>query len=211
MPILNCAMHADEGILRSGVAVETMIRSMSFGSSPAAAIASSPARVARSEVYSSGSAMCRSRMPNVSNTHCGEVGKFATTSSLVRILDGTYEPVDLMQTLSKWVFRPLILPYRSGPKNERPLRWIHNKNPTTQWKQNSPFGISITVTRIMFEKYTVFNRQKSGQRWLTRQIIGDAFLTPWRKARKHVTSPPQLAIVPLGGRFCTLQIQTSIC
>src|SRR5271166_5186110 len=163
MPILNCAMHADEGILRSGVAVETMIKSMSFGSSPAAAIASSPARVARSEVYSSGSAMCRSRMPNVSNTHCGEVGKFATTSSLVRILDGTYEPVDLMQTLSKWVFRPLILPYRSGPKNERPLRWIHNKNPTTQWKQNSPFGISITLTRIMLEKHTVFNGHKSGQ------------------------------------------------
>lgn len=46
---------------------------------------------------------------------------------------------------------------------------------------------------------------------LTRQIIGDAFLTPWRKARKHVTSPPQLAIVPVGGRFCTLQIQTFIC
>ena len=46
---------------------------------------------------------------------------------------------------------------------------------------------------------------------LTRQIIGDAFLTPWRKARKQVTSSPQLAIVPLGGRFCTLQIQASIC
>src|SRR5271166_5153617 len=110
MPILNCAMHAEEGILRSGVAVETMIKSMSFGSSPAEAIASSPARVARSDVYSSGSAMCRSRIPNVSNTHCGEVGKFATTSSLVRILDGTYEPVDLMQTLSKWLFRLVISP-----------------------------------------------------------------------------------------------------
>ena len=68
MPILVCAMHAEEGILRSGVAVETMIKSMSFGSSPAEAIASSPARAARSDVYSSGSAMCRSRIPKVS-TH----------------------------------------------------------------------------------------------------------------------------------------------
>src|SRR5664279_5242496 len=107
-------MHAEEGILRSGVAVETMIKSISFGSSPAAAIACSPARAARSDVYSSGSAMCRSRIPNVSSTHCGEDGKFATTSSFVRILDGTYEPVDLIQTLSKWLFRVLILPYQSG-------------------------------------------------------------------------------------------------
>jgi hypothetical protein len=82
-------MHAEEGILRSGVAVETMIKSMSFGSSPAEAIASSPARAARSDVYSSGSAMCRSRIPNFSTTHSGEAGKFAITSSLVRILDGT--------------------------------------------------------------------------------------------------------------------------
>ena len=34
MPILACAMHADEGILRSGVAVATMIKSITFGSSP---------------------------------------------------------------------------------------------------------------------------------------------------------------------------------
>src|ERR1035441_496068 len=47
MPILACAMHADEGILRSGVAVEKIIKSISFGSSPAEAIASSPARAAR--------------------------------------------------------------------------------------------------------------------------------------------------------------------
>src|SRR5271169_5278907 len=99
MPILFCAIHAAEGILRSGVAVETMINSMSLGSSPAAAIAANPAWAARSDVYSSGSAMCRSRIPNVSATHCGEVGKFATTSSLVRILEGTYEPVDLIETL----------------------------------------------------------------------------------------------------------------
>src|ERR1039458_8778542 len=35
MPILACAMHADEGALRSGVEVATIIKSISFGSSPA--------------------------------------------------------------------------------------------------------------------------------------------------------------------------------
>src|SRR5271165_5306679 len=118
MPILVCAMHAEEGILRSGVAVETIIKSMSFGSSPAEVIASNPARAARSDVYSSGSAMCCSRIPNLSTTHCGEVGRFATTCSLVRILDGTYEPVDLMQTLSKWLFPFLISP-PPVPRTER--------------------------------------------------------------------------------------------
>src|SRR5208283_5309941 len=118
MPILVCAMHAEEGILRSGVAVETIIKSMSFGSSPAEAIASNPARAARSDLYSSGSAMCRSRIPNLSTTHCGEVCRFATTCSLVRILDGTYEPVDLMQTLSKWLFPFLISPLQSREQNE---------------------------------------------------------------------------------------------
>jgi len=102
-------MHADEGALRSGVAVATIIRSISFGSSPAEAIASSPALAARSEVYSSGSAMRRSRTPNVSTIHSGEVGRLATTSSLVKILAGTYEPVDLMQTLSQRLF-PLLIP-----------------------------------------------------------------------------------------------------
>jgi hypothetical protein len=34
MPILPCTMHANERILRSGVAVATMIKSISFGSSP---------------------------------------------------------------------------------------------------------------------------------------------------------------------------------
>src|ERR1022692_4704839 len=76
MPILACAMHADEGALRSGVEVATIIKSISFGSSPAEAIAFRPARAARSDVYSSGSAMHRSRIPNVSTIHSGEVGKF---------------------------------------------------------------------------------------------------------------------------------------
>src|ERR1035438_790352 len=85
MPILTWALHAEEGILRSGVAVDTMINSMSFGSSPAEAIASSPARAARSEVNSSGAAMCRWRIPKVSTTHAEEVGRFASTSCLGRL------------------------------------------------------------------------------------------------------------------------------
>src|SRR5271167_3355683 len=109
MPILACAMHAEDGALRSGVEVATMIKSISFGSSSAEAIAFRPAQVARSDVYSSGSAMCRSRIPKVSTIHSGEVGKSPTNSSFVTTLAGTYEPVDLMRTLSKWLFRLVIL------------------------------------------------------------------------------------------------------
>src|ERR1017187_1532324 len=119
MPILACAMHADEGALRSGVEVATIIKSISFGSSPAEEIAFRPARAARSDVYSSGSAMHRSRIPNVSTIHSGEVGKFPTTTSFFRILAGTYEPVDLMQTLSKRLFL-LLIPPPITRKDQRP-------------------------------------------------------------------------------------------
>src|SRR5271166_1572136 len=110
MPILACAMHAEDGALRSGVEVATMIKSISFGSSPAEAIASKPAQAARSDVYSSGSAMRRSRIPKVSTIHSGEVGKSPINSSFVTTLAGTYEPVDLMRALSKWLFRLVIYP-----------------------------------------------------------------------------------------------------
>src|ERR1017187_2352356 len=111
MPILACAMHAVEGILRSGVEVDTMMRSISFGSRPAAAIAFSPAHVARSDVYSSGAATRRWRIPSVSTTHSGEVGRSPMISSFVRILAGTYEPVDLMRTLSNRQFRFVMVPF----------------------------------------------------------------------------------------------------
>src|SRR5271166_2654072 len=110
MPILACAMHADDGALRSGVDVATMIKSISFGSSSAEAIAFRPAQAARSDVYSPGSATRRSRIPKVSTIHSGEVGKSRTNSSFVTTLAGTYEPVDLMRTLSKRLFRLVIPP-----------------------------------------------------------------------------------------------------
>src|SRR5271169_1648968 len=110
MPILLCAMHADEGTLRSGVDVATMMRSISFGSRPAEAIALSPARAARSDVYSSESATHRCRIPRVCTIHSGEVGRSPTISSFVRILAGTYEPVDLMETPSNRLFRIVIVP-----------------------------------------------------------------------------------------------------
>src|SRR5271157_3134671 len=103
-------MHADDGALRSGVDGATMIKSISFGSSPAEAIAFRPEQAAISDVYSPGSAMRRSRIPKVSKTHSGEVGKSLTTSSFLTTLAGTYEPVDLMWTLSKRLFRLVIAP-----------------------------------------------------------------------------------------------------
>ena len=110
IPIFLCAMHADEGILRSGVEVARIMRSISFGSSPAAAMAFSPARAARSDVHSSGSATRRWRMPKFCTIHSGDVGRSPTISSLVRIFSGTYEPVALIETLSNRLFRIAIGP-----------------------------------------------------------------------------------------------------
>src|ERR1035438_8381540 len=63
MPILACAIHADEGALRSGVEVATTIKSISFGSSPAEAMAFRPARAARSDVQRQGAAAPRESVP----------------------------------------------------------------------------------------------------------------------------------------------------
>jgi|SRR5208283_1611379 len=79
-----------------------------------------------------------------------------------------------MQTLSKWVFRPLILPYQSDAQNERSRRGLHNKNPSTQWKQNSLIWNSNHVdSRHVRKAYCV----QQAQVWstvLTRHIICDA-------------------------------------
>ncbi len=62
-----------------------MIRSMSSGSSPAVAMARSPATAAMLAVVSSGPAMRRSRMPVRETIHSSLVSTMRSRSALVRI------------------------------------------------------------------------------------------------------------------------------
>ena len=81
-------MHAVDGKIMSGVAVATMMRSMSAGVMPAAAIAARDARSARSDVCSSGAAMWRWRMPVRVRIHSSLVATRCASSSLVRTRTG---------------------------------------------------------------------------------------------------------------------------
>ena len=156
-------MHADEGTLRSGVEVATMMRSISFGSRPAEAIAFSPARAARSDVYSSGSAMRRWRIPRVFTTHSGEVGRSPTISSFVRILAGTYEPVDLMETLSNRLFRIVMVPPSSNGRLSFTKRGLVRRGPQTPALLLPPeISSSVLWAALRMSRYSMGRAPPSG-------------------------------------------------
>jgi len=88
--------QAVDGKTISGVIVATTISSMSFGSSPAAAIALRAAAAPREAVVSPGPAMRRSRMPVRWTIHSSLVSTIVDRSALVRRFSGTEEPVPAM-------------------------------------------------------------------------------------------------------------------
>jgi len=71
---LSWTIAAVEGASRSGVAVATIISSISFGDNPAFSIALSPALLAKSLVVWSGKAILRSLIPRLSSIHLAFVG-----------------------------------------------------------------------------------------------------------------------------------------
>jgi hypothetical protein len=76
------------GNTRSGVDVAKMMRSMSVGAMPAAAIARQAACSARSQVVSPGEAMCRCRIPVRSVIHASDVSTIFSRSALVSTRSG---------------------------------------------------------------------------------------------------------------------------
>ena len=88
-PIFACTRHAVLGKSMSGVTVPTMIRLMSAGVSPARSIAARAASVARSEVATPASTMCRSRMPVRCMIQSFDVSTIFSRSALVSRRGGT--------------------------------------------------------------------------------------------------------------------------
>ena len=88
--------QAVDGKTISGVIVAQTISSISFGSSPAAAIALRAAAVPRVAVLSPGPAIRRSRMPVRWTIHSSLVSTIRDSSSLVRRFSGKALPVPMM-------------------------------------------------------------------------------------------------------------------
>jgi len=81
----------------SGVMVETEIMSIWSAVTPAFAMARSAAFTARSDVNSSGAAMCLALIPVRVVIHSSVVSTIFSRSALVRILDGTYAPTPAIE------------------------------------------------------------------------------------------------------------------
>src|SRR5437773_694710 len=92
-PRLSWMMQAVAGIGMSGVTVAQITRSTSRPGMPAAARASSAARVAKLDMYSCFSAMRRSEIPVRVVIHSFEVSTILSRSVLVSTLAGREEPV----------------------------------------------------------------------------------------------------------------------
>jgi hypothetical protein len=97
-PICLCTMHAVDGKNMSGVAVATIITSISSGPRPASLMALRAASVARSDVAVLSSALCLLDIPVRSLIQVSLVSTIFSRSRLVSVPSGTCEPMPIMPT-----------------------------------------------------------------------------------------------------------------
>ena len=96
-PRRRCSSTPQLGKIRSGVVVPKAMKSTSSGAMPAASRARRAAFSARSTVVSPSAAMWRRSIPVRVRIHSSVVSTFDSSSRLVTMRSGRYDPVPLMR------------------------------------------------------------------------------------------------------------------